>query len=53
MEEEKHFACLGECGGVSHESGTCQSEICSMHGKPFVECSCKMPEHVEEEHADE
>ncbi len=48
MEEEKHFVCLGECGGVSHDPGTCQAETCSMHGRNLVECSCKMPEHAVE-----
>ncbi|MBT3539266.1 hypothetical protein HOF40_03545 [Candidatus Parcubacteria bacterium] len=52
-EEKKHYVCTGECGGISQEPGICQAPDCPMHGKPLVECSCKMPSHGVEEKTEE
>ena len=36
-----HYICEGECGGVSDQPGVCQTEGCSRHSQPLVECRCE------------
>jgi hypothetical protein len=36
-----HYACDGECGGVSDEPGQCQAESCSRHGEDLSACDCE------------
>ncbi|MFA6427882.1 MAG: hypothetical protein WCW16_05620 [Candidatus Magasanikbacteria bacterium] len=48
MEEQNvHYVCTGECGGISDTPGTCQAESCSMHDEPLTACSCTDGEHKE------
>lgn len=42
-----HYACTGECRGVSDKPGTCQAEACSLHDKPLVVCNCTDGKHEE------
>ena len=46
-----HFACNGDCGGVSEAPGTCQAETCSLHDQPLTACECDNPTHAKEEEA--
>lgn len=38
--KQKHYVCLGECGGVSENPGVCQSTHCSKHDHELVGCTC-------------
>lgn len=42
-----HYVCTGGCGGVSEKPGSCQTESCSLYGKPLVECNCADGQHAE------
>lgn len=35
-----HYICTGECEGISQKPGVCQTEGCSMKGKPLESCEC-------------
>lgn len=41
-----HYACQGECGGVSSKPGKCSAEGCSCQGQDLKECDCSNPEHT-------
>ncbi len=45
MEEKIHYICLGDCGGVSENSGVCQAVDCENFNQELVECSCTDGEH--------
>lgn len=45
MENNKHYICTGNCGGVSMTPDTCHATDCPKQGQPFQECSCDRPEH--------
>lgn len=40
----KHFVC-SECGGVSKQSGTCQTDDCIQQGLGLKECHCEDTKH--------
>ncbi len=35
----KHYVCA-ECGGESLEPRNCETDSCSLKGKPLSECDC-------------
>lgn len=41
----KHYICTGECAGISEKPGVCQSQTCSKHGVPLMECDCRDGKH--------
>lgn len=44
--ESTHYVC-SECGGVSGDSGVCNTENCSRAGDSLLECNCSDGEHSE------
>lgn len=38
---KRHYACMGDCGGVSKESGICTTNGCKHNGKDLKECDCR------------
>jgi hypothetical protein len=37
---EKHYICMGGCGGSAKVAGVCQTEGCADYGKQLRECAC-------------
>ena len=43
----KHYACTGECHGVSDVPKKCDAQGCHKKGEPLVECVCEDGAHAE------
>lgn len=42
-----HYACAGECHGMSDVANICHTPECSMNQKDMVECHCDDGMHSE------
>lgn len=42
-----HYVCTGGCEGVAETPGVCQTEGCTKHEKPLIECHCQDGQHNE------
>ena len=44
-----HYICMGGCGGVSEESGICETDGCANQYELLEECTCEDGKHGKKE----